>query len=419
MKKQILLIFSVFISSPLLAIVSPLNIKPTYNPYTGRQDMITEYTTSYPLGATFGGTGISSYTVGDMFYANSTYTLTYIPPPTSTQLKFLSGFGNGSAFSGYSWQVPPSLGEYTYFASTTASDVSGAEEMHTQTTAAIASHTVTSVSAAVIVSTWITPVSHPNLTQIPAGIWDIHFDATKTSLVGTKNLFFYAIIYKFDGSTYTPLFTTQNSEFVVTTSTLAPQELDIEVSTGDITLALTDRLAMVVYANSSGTGTDPSGGLWYQGATLSRLQLPSQVVSANNFVPYDGAVKDLNMGENTIKSKNRMNFSLGQSSNGWTNDYWPIGIAPYDIWITSINVAAIGTDPMSMNFQLSVSTSVNAGSSYTNIFSSTRTVTQDRCGFSVFSSSAVSQNNFIVHRSCAPTTGMPQGVAGWIEYIPQ
>lgn len=55
------------------------------------------------LPATNGGTGINSYTVGDMTYANTTTTLDKVTPNTTTTKKFLTQTGTGSASQAPVW----------------------------------------------------------------------------------------------------------------------------------------------------------------------------------------------------------------------------------------------------------------------------------------------------------------------------
>jgi hypothetical protein len=57
------------------------------------------------LGATNGGTGQSSYAVGDTLYSGSTNTLTKLSGNTTTTKKFLTQTGTGSASAAPSWDV--------------------------------------------------------------------------------------------------------------------------------------------------------------------------------------------------------------------------------------------------------------------------------------------------------------------------
>jgi hypothetical protein len=58
------------------------------------------------LGPTNGGTGISSYTQGDMLYANTSTQLDKVTPNTTTTRKFLSQTGNGTTAQAPGWNQP-------------------------------------------------------------------------------------------------------------------------------------------------------------------------------------------------------------------------------------------------------------------------------------------------------------------------
>jgi hypothetical protein len=58
------------------------------------------------LGPTNGGTGISSYTQGEMLYANSSTQLDKVTPNTTTTRKFLSQTGNGTTAQAPGWNQP-------------------------------------------------------------------------------------------------------------------------------------------------------------------------------------------------------------------------------------------------------------------------------------------------------------------------
>ncbi len=57
------------------------------------------------LGTAHGGTGLSSFTLGDIFYASNTNTISKLAGNTTTTNKFLRQQGTGSASSAPSWDV--------------------------------------------------------------------------------------------------------------------------------------------------------------------------------------------------------------------------------------------------------------------------------------------------------------------------
>lgn len=58
------------------------------------------------LGPTNGGTGISSYTQGEMLYANTSTSIDKVTPNTTTTRKFLSQTGNGTTAQAPGWNQP-------------------------------------------------------------------------------------------------------------------------------------------------------------------------------------------------------------------------------------------------------------------------------------------------------------------------
>ena len=59
------------------------------------------------LGATYGGTGQSSYTTGDILYSSAANTLSKLPGQTTTTQKFLSQTGDGSNSAAPTWSTIP------------------------------------------------------------------------------------------------------------------------------------------------------------------------------------------------------------------------------------------------------------------------------------------------------------------------
>lgn len=78
------------------------------------------------LGATNGGTGQSSYAVGDFIYSSATNTLSKLPGNTTTTKKFLGQTGTGSVSAAPVWDV------------VTSSDVTGLGTMATQNANSVA-----------------------------------------------------------------------------------------------------------------------------------------------------------------------------------------------------------------------------------------------------------------------------------------
>ena len=233
-------------------------------------------------------------TQGSMFYVGDTDgNLTQVPSNTvTTTLKFLSQFGNNMP----TWQTVPSNGAYTYYLLNSTSTTGTYKDMGVATTSAmtsVSSGTITTPTSTAVMQ-WITATGTPSLTNIPAGIWTLHIDATRNTSVGGAVLNLYANVYKYNG-TETLLFRTQDSAPITVTDVTNPQEVDLETYNPAISLAIGDRIIVRWYAVRTG-GVSVSGSLYYQGISESRISLPSQTVDATNFVPYTGATAVLNLG---------------------------------------------------------------------------------------------------------------------------
>ena len=252
----------------------------------------------------------------DLINGSSANTAQRFPANNSATLKFLSSAGNGTDPTTMSWQTIPALGSYTYFFTNTV-DGSYLDMVNSTSTVTTYSTPYTAVATDTLLQSWVTPTGFPNLTNIPAGIWKFHIDANKTA--GTKDIALYAKVYKLSGVTETLLFTTQNSENITSSSSTNYQEMDWDYyDASAVSLLSTDRIIVKIYTSTSGLGTDPSGSIFYLNSTQSRVEFPSSTVSVDNFVPYVGATKNVDLGlfnasstQSTISDKLWLNTYTG------------------------------------------------------------------------------------------------------------
>lgn len=184
-----------------------------------------------------------------------------------------------------------SVGFLTYVFSRNASDISGYEQMPaltSYTSGAADTATVAATTTPAIIQEFATNTGFPNTTLIPAGVFNVTYQTQKNS--GSQSYYTYAVIYKRNLSgTETAIATTNNSSSV---SANTVQSVSVSaVSPTDISVLTTDRVVVKVFAVMvSGTANIS---IYYDDATDSRLAFPSALVDASNFVPYNGAVKDL------------------------------------------------------------------------------------------------------------------------------
>lgn len=184
-----------------------------------------------------------------------------------------------------------SVGFLTYVFSRDASDIAGYEQMPALTSYTIGAAdtaTVAATTTPAIIQEFATNTGFPNTTLIPAGVFNVTYQTQKNS--GSQSYYTYAVIYKRNLSgTETAIATTNNSSSV---SANTVQSVSVSaVSQTDISVLTTDRIVVKVFAVMvSGTANIS---IYYDDATDSRLAFPSALADATNFVPYNGAVKDL------------------------------------------------------------------------------------------------------------------------------
>lgn len=244
------------------------------------------------LGGGSGNLTTISSSPGDLLYYNGT-TWARIPPNESTStIKFLSQFSSSTP----GWETVPQAGTYTFYLQNVSSTVSAYKNLGSATST-LASSSVSSIAASTTVTQWLTTSTAPGLTNVPSGIWIVRFDATKNG--GTKNIQFYADVFKYSGSE-TLLFSTPLSQNVTGVDILDPERIDLATFQNAITLNSSDRLGVRVYAVPNGLGTDPSGSVFYQGVADAFLELPANTIDATNFVPYSGATANVDLGSRNL-----------------------------------------------------------------------------------------------------------------------
>jgi len=145
---------------------------------------------------------------------------------------------------------------------------------------------------------WVTPPGIPDVTVIPPGNWQVHVVGTKTG--GTKDIRFYYEIYKTNqtGGNEVLLSTSAYSNYLNGVRT----NLDIFTYFTGTELNTTDRLRVKGYAYVSGGGSAPDIEAYIQGASNTRIEIPIGSVSVESFVPYTGALYNLNLGSQNMTS---------------------------------------------------------------------------------------------------------------------
>lgn len=112
-----------------------------------------------------------------------------------------------------------------------------------------------------------------NITFMPHGVYEMHFDANKTGGSGTHKVYAYFELRLIDGGgNVTFLGTSElSNEILLSTET----EIDADLLIEDMNINTTDVIKMSVYYIQSGAGLTPTVNFGYDSHTDSRLSIPA------------------------------------------------------------------------------------------------------------------------------------------------
>jgi len=210
-----------------------------------------------------------------------------------------------------SWQPPELVGVQNYYYSTQT--INSDYVMYSSHSAVAEGSISKTITADVILGTWTTLSGYPTGDAIPAGTWDIHVHAVQTA--GTKDCRLYGKIYlKASGGSLTYLGETGKTKVLSDTE----QAYDIMLQTGVINLTAGDAILMVGNAEPSGSGSDPQITIYFGSTKGSLLALPAPTIDVNNYIPYAGATKDVNLGAYNITAADiHNNYQLDLDTPNW------------------------------------------------------------------------------------------------------
>lgn len=189
----------------------------------------------------------------------------------------------------------PTAGQLTYIFSAINSDISGYESMpslNSYVMGALTSITTSVGTSPTLMGSFATNVGFPNVTNIPIGEFLIHYETQKTLPAHTYTT--WAEVYKRDSGGTETLIGTSDITSPTAVQTIVQQTVTAIIAS-PITLLATDRVVVKVYGTmTGGTGNID---LRYDDNTTARLEMPSAVVDATNFVPYTGATANVDLGD--------------------------------------------------------------------------------------------------------------------------
>jgi hypothetical protein len=200
-----------------------------------------------------------------------------------------------------SFQPIPVLGDLTYYLTNTSSDVATYYKQTTSPQVALTSLPFASVTNGQLLATFISEPNNPNRTSIPNGQYLNHLHLGKTG--GTKDLQVRAEIWE----------TTSAGVDIIKLADLGPSsilvgsgstEYIIGYNTVEKTLsAVTSRIATKLYAVVGVSGSAPSISIFQGDGSDSRSNLPAPIVDATNYVPFEGALNDVDLGSKKITAQ--------------------------------------------------------------------------------------------------------------------
>lgn len=197
-----------------------------------------------------------------------------------------------------SFSTPPASGTLTYYATNTASDIATYLQLtgppFTPKTTVPFTGLATGTDT---LQNWSTNAGVPGLTFIPAGAYIFHVHANRTGIAGTITIYGQFWEISSLGVDIAQIGQTESSANLTTTET----EFSLAFANGNVyTLASSaSRIVIRLFAVVS-PATGPTVNIFVGGTADTHISLPSNTVDASNFVPYTGAVSDLNMGPHAI-----------------------------------------------------------------------------------------------------------------------
>jgi hypothetical protein len=231
------------------------------------------------------------------------------------------------------------------------------------------------------VASYLTDANDPDVVLIPGGNFNCEFYFSVNN--NTGNPFFYAELYKYDGTTFTLLGSSVSvPEYITQGTTIAPYYFAIPVATA--TLALTDRLAIRIYVNVGGrtvTLHTENGHLCQVVTTLSKgmvslnnltdqSQFLTTGTSGTNFtIASSGDTHTFNLPIASATNTGKLSSTDWSTFNGkvpYTGATGSVDLGVYSLSAGELNIEKNGANTSAINFEQATGTSI-LGAGYTSI----------------------------------------------------
>ena len=243
--------------------------------------------------------------VGDMFYASGVAgsTISRIPPNVTTGLQFLGQAGDGVTAGAPSWQVLPTTGFLNYFlVGSAATGVPGVYQLTSNSVIGLGTITTVFNSAGTVgLGSFITQSGVPNLLYLPAGNLISYVWLYQTTKQAARFASVNATFYETNGlGTAIGVIGTTISATITATPTL----YTLTYSQSSIYNFQSSSSRIKINFDATTTGNTNTIKLEYGDPHVSYVNISAPGADVTNFVPYSGAIKDLNLGNFGITANN-------------------------------------------------------------------------------------------------------------------
>lgn len=217
------------------------------------------------------------------------------PSTPCTNFTFLQSFGGNSTVC----NPVPNLGQFTYFFTneTSLTTVNASKRMLITPNATETIKTYSNLNGNPV-QNWTSMQGTPGLTFIPAGSFAVHIHASASSNNQVK---IFARIWEVNNTgVYLNIIGDTEPELL----TNVEEQYNMVYQAPNTTFLQSNQSRLMVQIMPQVLIDNPSVTLYFGGEADSKIQLPSQVVDATNFVPYAGATQDVNLGTHNLTVNN-------------------------------------------------------------------------------------------------------------------
>ena len=137
----------------------------------------------------------------------------------------------------------------------------------------------------------------PGLPILSDGIYELHFHARVTG-AGTQDTTLQFKLYKVNSTGGDEVLVVTSEESKILTTDFSQEE--IHVFGNEMALGSNDRLLLQIIIGLSGGGSNPTVEIEIENGVESRIEIPSPSPTRELFIPYIGAVKNVDLGANNF-----------------------------------------------------------------------------------------------------------------------